>query len=165
MSEIMYEPRGLLLSTAAWVGGLAGVVATQSARAFQVAAWRLPNHRQPVARDVFTWRETGSRGCAYHNSDDERWGWMKTTGDSERQVWAATLLATGQTDVFGAVRRSPRLHWSFDGAKLEAEGWAEEMSAGPIAWARIENEIAVGRIKGHAVVLRSILLPLGPPPA
>jgi hypothetical protein len=89
---------------------------------------------------------------------------MKTTGDSERQVWAAMLLATGQTDVFGAVRRSPRLHWSFDGARLEAEGWAEEMSAGPIAWARIENGIAVGRIKGHAVVLRSILLPLGKPP-
>ena len=36
MSEIMYEPRGLLLSTAAWVGGLAGVVAIRSARAFQV---------------------------------------------------------------------------------------------------------------------------------
>jgi hypothetical protein len=36
MSEIMYERRRLLLSTAAWVGGLAGVVATQSARAFQV---------------------------------------------------------------------------------------------------------------------------------
>ena len=44
MSEIMYERRHLLLSTAAWVGGLAGVVATPSARAFQVAAWRLPNH-------------------------------------------------------------------------------------------------------------------------
>ena len=57
---------------------------------------------------------------------------MKTTGDSDRHVWAAMLLATGQADVFGAVRRSPRLHWSFDGARLEAEGWAEEMQAGPI---------------------------------
>jgi hypothetical protein len=89
---------------------------------------------------------------------------MKKTGDRERHVWAAMLLATGQADVFGAVRRSPRLHWSFDGAKLEAEGWVEEMEAGPIAWARIEDGIAVGRTKGHAVVLRSILLPLGPPP-
>jgi hypothetical protein len=34
----------------------------------------------------------------------------------------------------------------------------------PIAWARIEDEIAVGRIKGHAIVLRGILLPLGSPP-
>ena len=91
---------------------------------------------------------------------------MKTTGDSDsdRHVWAAMLLATGQADVFGAVRRSPRLHWSFDGARLEAEGWVEEMRAGPIAWARIEDEIAVGRIKGHAIVLRGILLPLGSPP-
>ena len=89
---------------------------------------------------------------------------MKTTGNVERQVWAAILFATGQVDVFGAVRGSPRLHWSFDGAKLEAEGWAEEMGAGPIVWARIEEGIAVGRIKGHAVVLRSILLPPEPPP-
>ena len=89
---------------------------------------------------------------------------MQTTGNVERQVWAAILFATGQVDVFGAVRGSPRLHWSFDGAKLEAEGWAEEMGAGPIVWARIEDGIAVGRIKGHAVVLRSILLPPEPPP-
>jgi hypothetical protein len=76
---------------------------------------------------------------------------MKTTGDAERCVWAAILFATGQADVFGAVRGSPRLHWSFDGARLEAEGWAED-------------GIAVGRIKGHAIVLRGILLPLGSPP-
>jgi len=50
--------------------------------------------------------------------------------------------------VFGAVRGSPRLHWGLDGAKLEAQGWAEEMGTGPIAWARVENGIAVGRIKG-----------------
>ena len=37
--------------------------------------------------------------------------------------------------MFGAVRGSPRLHWGLDGAKLEAQGWAEEMGTGPIAWA------------------------------
>jgi hypothetical protein len=73
---------------------------------------------------------------------------MKTTGDGERQVWAAILFVTGQADVFGTVRGSPRPRLSFDDAKLEAEGWAEEMRAGPIAWARIEDGIAVGRIKG-----------------
>ena len=36
MSEIMHERRRLLLSTAAWVGGLATVAVTRSARAFQV---------------------------------------------------------------------------------------------------------------------------------
>jgi len=35
MSEIMYERGRLLLSTAAWVGGLAGVVATQSGVRFR----------------------------------------------------------------------------------------------------------------------------------
>jgi len=34
MSEIMHERRRLLLSTAAWVGGLAGVAVTRSARAY-----------------------------------------------------------------------------------------------------------------------------------
>jgi hypothetical protein len=36
MSEIMHERRRLLLSTAAWVGGLAAVAATRPVRAFQV---------------------------------------------------------------------------------------------------------------------------------
>jgi len=36
MSEVMHERRRLLLSTAAWVGGLAAVGASRSARAFQV---------------------------------------------------------------------------------------------------------------------------------
>jgi hypothetical protein len=36
MSEIIHERRRLLLSTAAWVGGLAAVAANRLARAFQV---------------------------------------------------------------------------------------------------------------------------------
>jgi hypothetical protein len=36
MSEIMYQRRRLMLSTAAWVGGLAAVAASRPARAFQV---------------------------------------------------------------------------------------------------------------------------------
>ena len=34
MSEILHERRRLLLSTAAWVGGLAAVAASRSAHAF-----------------------------------------------------------------------------------------------------------------------------------
>jgi len=36
MSEITHERRGLLLSTAAWVGGLPAAAATRPARGFQV---------------------------------------------------------------------------------------------------------------------------------
>ena len=36
MSEVMHERRRLLLSSAAWVGGLAAAAASRSARAFQV---------------------------------------------------------------------------------------------------------------------------------
>jgi len=90
---------------------------------------------------------------------------MEATDDSDRRVWAAMLFATGHADIFGAVRGSSRLHWNFDGARLEAEAWAEEMGAGPVDWATLEDGIAVSHIKGHAFVLRSILLPAGPPPA
>jgi hypothetical protein len=38
LTEIMHERRRLLLSTAAWVGGVAAVAAARSARAFQVEA-------------------------------------------------------------------------------------------------------------------------------
>jgi hypothetical protein len=36
MSEVMHERRRLLLSTAAWVGGMAAIAAARPARAFQV---------------------------------------------------------------------------------------------------------------------------------
>jgi len=36
MSEVMHERRRLLLSTAAWVGGVAALATARSARAFQV---------------------------------------------------------------------------------------------------------------------------------
>jgi hypothetical protein len=36
MSEVMHERRRLLLSTAAWVGGLAAIAAARPGRAFQV---------------------------------------------------------------------------------------------------------------------------------
>ena len=36
MSDILHERRRLLLSTAAWVGGLAAIAASRPARAFQV---------------------------------------------------------------------------------------------------------------------------------
>ena len=36
MSKVMHERRRLLLSTAAWVGGLAAITAAGPARAFQV---------------------------------------------------------------------------------------------------------------------------------
>ena len=68
-------------------------------------------------------------------------------------------------DLFGAVRGSLRLHWTQRAAGEEAEQWVGEMDPPrTIRWETLDDLMAIGRIDGHAVVIRSILLPLGDPP-
>jgi hypothetical protein len=74
------------------------------------------------------------------------------------------IFPAGVADVFGAVRGSRRLHWTREAACEEAEAWAEEMRAGPMRWESVGDGIMIGGIRGYGVVIRSILLPLGPPP-
>jgi hypothetical protein len=74
------------------------------------------------------------------------------------------IFPSGVTDVFGAVHGSRRLHWTQRGAREEAQKWVTEMGAGQIAWEILDDQMAIGRIRGHSVVVRSILLPLSPPP-
>jgi len=85
------------------------------------------------------------------------------TQEANRSGWSATILASGTADVIGAVRRSSRLHWTQRAAQEEAQAWATEMGRGEIIWGSPDDEMLIGRIPGHAVVVRSILLPLGRP--
>jgi len=85
------------------------------------------------------------------------------TQEANRRGWAAMILASGVADVIGAVRRSPRLHWTLRAAQEEAQAWATEMGRGEIIWGSPDDQMLIGRIPGHAVVVRSILLPLGRP--
>jgi hypothetical protein len=85
------------------------------------------------------------------------------TQEANRRGWAATILASGTADVIGAVRRSSRLHWTLRAAQEEAQAWVTEMGYGEIIWGSLDDQMAIGRIPGHAVVVRSILLPLGSP--
>jgi len=85
------------------------------------------------------------------------------TEEANRRGWAATILASGTADVIGAIRRSSRLHWTQRAAREEAQAWATEMGHGQIIWGNLDDEMLIGRIPGHAVVVRSILLPLGRP--
>ncbi|MBV8121930.1 MAG: hypothetical protein JO081_18555 [Alphaproteobacteria bacterium] len=82
----------------------------------------------------------------------------------ERRGWAAMIFPAGSADVFGAVRGSRQLHWTREAAFKEAEAWVAEMRAGPIRWESVGDGIMIGRIRGYGVVVRSVLLPLGPPP-
>lgn len=81
--------------------------------------------------------------------------------EGDQRAWTATIFASGIADVIGAVRRSPRLHWTQRAARQEAETWAADMSLGPVAWESVDEQMTLGRTAGHAVVVRSVLLPLG----
>ena len=87
------------------------------------------------------------------------------TNPEDRRGWAAMIYPTGVSEVFGAVRGSLRLHWTQRAAREEAEQWVGEMDPPrTIRWETLDDLMAIGRIDGHAVVIRSILLPLGDPP-
>ena len=72
------------------------------------------------------------------------------------------IFSSRVADVIGAVREPPP---ALDpaAAQEEAPAWATEMGHGRIVWERLDDQMAIGRIPGHAVVVRSILLPLGRP--
>ena len=83
--------------------------------------------------------------------------------EGDQPAWAAMIFASGVADVIGALRGSPRLHWTQRAARHEAEKWAAEMDLGQIAWESLDEEVTIGRTAGHAVVVRRVLLPLGSP--
>jgi hypothetical protein len=89
----------------------------------------------------------------------------------DRVGWAAFLFPTENGPTVGAVRGSRRLHWTQEEAKRQAEEWASEMQVGPLSWLSIDDKAAIAWVdtnnqtKYRAFVVRSILLPIGKPPA
>jgi hypothetical protein len=77
---------------------------------------------------------------------------------AEPRVWFAIILADCR-DVVGAVRRSKRAHLKQEGARREVESWVAEMRRTPVRWESADDEMLVGRIPGHFVVVSSFLLP------
>jgi len=78
---------------------------------------------------------------------------------AEPRVWCAMIYVADSRDVAGAVRRSKRLHWKQEDALREGERWVTEMGLNPIRWEIVDDETLVGRIRGHFVVVSSLLLP------
>jgi hypothetical protein len=78
---------------------------------------------------------------------------------AEPRVWCAMIYAAESRDVAGAVRRSKRLHWKQEDAPRELEGWVTQMGLDPVCWEIFDDETLVGRIRGHFVVVSSLLLP------
>jgi hypothetical protein len=85
------------------------------------------------------------------------------TREANRRGWAAMIFSSGIADVIGAVRGSPRLHWTQRAAQEETQAWAIEVGHGRIVWESLDDQMAIGRMPGYTVVVRSILLPLGRP--
>jgi hypothetical protein len=77
----------------------------------------------------------------------------------EPRVWFAIIQVADSRDVAGAVRRSKRAHLKQDDARREVEGWVREMRLAPVRWEVADDEMLIGRIPGHFVVVSSLLLP------
>ena len=75
------------------------------------------------------------------------------------------VVRVGVSEAFGAARMSERLHWSQRDAMDEAEKFSKELgAAGPIQWEVLDDTYAIGRFNDYAMVVRSMLMPLGEPP-
>jgi hypothetical protein len=81
--------------------------------------------------------------------------------------WAAHLFRLGVDGIvhaFGAVRVSPRLHWTQRAACNEAEEWAREIQLASLIWETVDETAAVAWTDVRGFVVRSMELPLGEPP-
>jgi hypothetical protein len=77
---------------------------------------------------------------------------------AEPRVWFGIIL-TDSRDIVGAVRRSKRAHLKQEDARREVESWVTEMRRAPVRWEIADDEMLVGRIPGHFVIVSSFLLP------
>ena len=77
---------------------------------------------------------------------------------AEPRVWFAIIL-TGSRDAVGAVGRGKRAHLKQEDACREVESWVTEMRRDLVRWEIADDEMLVGRIPGHFVVVSSFLLP------
>jgi len=86
---------------------------------------------------------------------------------TQRAWWVQVVQAGGAAirEAFGAVRISERLHWTQREAQAEGERFVAELGGGEIRWEIIDEACAIGRFKNYAIMVRSIGLPLGEPPA
>jgi hypothetical protein len=73
--------------------------------------------------------------------------------------WTAILCRFAPFEAYGEQKCSERLHWSQRDARREAEGWARTMCQSPIRWEVLDDNMALGRIDDHVVLVRSIMLP------
>jgi hypothetical protein len=73
--------------------------------------------------------------------------------------WTAILCRLAPFEAHSDQKCSERLHWTQRDARREAEGWAHSMEK-PIRWEVLDDNMAIGRIDNHVVVVRSIMLPL-----
>ena len=87
---------------------------------------------------------------------------------SSRRVWWGQVVQAGGAairEAFGAVRISERLHWTEREARAEGERFVAELGGGEIRWEVVDDACTIGRFRNHAIMVRSIALPLGEPPA
>jgi hypothetical protein len=63
-------------------------------------------------------------------------------------------------EIFGAIQRCERAHWTAEQAREELQGLADEMQIGRITWDEVDDRTVIGRSElDYLAVVTSVLLP------
>ena len=77
-----------------------------------------------------------------------------------RSIWVWMIYQLDTREIFGAIRRCERAHWTAEQAREELQGLADEMQIGRITWDEVDHRTVIGRSElGYLAVVTSVLLP------
>jgi hypothetical protein len=79
----------------------------------------------------------------------------------ERSIWVWVINRPDtRQDVFGAMRRCDRAHWTAVSARAEVMVHVWELELGRVKWDEVDDRTWVGRSAlGYMIVVASVLLP------
>ena len=79
----------------------------------------------------------------------------------DRSIWVWVINRPDRRgDIFGAIRRCERAHWTEDSARAEVNSLADGIQLGHVKWDEVDDRTWVGRSDlGYVIVVTSVLLP------
>ena len=63
----------------------------------------------------------------------------------DRSIWVWMIYQLDTREIFGAIRRCERAHWTAEQAREELQGLADEMQIGRITWDEVDHRTVIGR--------------------
>ena len=63
----------------------------------------------------------------------------------DRSIWVWMIYQRDTREIFGAIRRCERAHWTAEQAREQLQGLADEMQIGRITWDEVDHRTVIGR--------------------